>query len=209
MNAVSSRMPGLDRAPSPAPHFDSFADTAHTTLFDQIGHSIGGDAADKLIADFGGRRLYIPIAPTAGGTITRSIGLLAALAMARAFGGDRLLIPVTSAHTRRRVRIVAMRAEHVSISRIAQELRCTERYVYKVLALNRAPENHSRDYAPLLKGRNRASGSPETSSISRDCSPSLEGRGRGLGSSGPSNVTAPTSATIAERLKRGHINQRS
>ena len=110
------------------------------TLYDQIGHSIGDDAADKLIADFGGRRLYIPLAPAPGGSITRSIGLPAALAMARAFGGDRLLIPVTSAHTRRRVRIVAMRADHVSISRIAQELRCTERYVYKVLASTRAPE---------------------------------------------------------------------
>ena len=185
MNASPSRMPTLDRAPSPAPRFNSFADTAHTTLYDQIGHSIGGDAADKLIADLGGRRLYIPIAPTSGSTITRSIGLLAALAMARAFGGDRLLIPVTSDHYRRRVRIVAMRAEHVSISRIAQELRCTERYVYKVLALNRAP------------------GIP-----TRDCLPSLEGRGRGSASSGPSNVPATTSAPIAERLKRGHINQR-
>jgi len=185
MNASPSRMPALDRAPLPAPRFNSFADTAHTTLYDQIGHSIGGDAADKLIADLGGRRLYIPIAPTSGSTIARSIGLLAALAMARAFGGDRLLIPVTSDHYRRRVRIVAMRAEHVSISRIAQELRCTERYVYKVLALNRAP------------------GIP-----TRDCLPSLEGRGRGSASSGPSNVPATTSAPIAERLKRGHINQR-
>jgi hypothetical protein len=179
MNAVSGRMSALDRDPSPAPRFDSFADTVHATLYDQIGHSIGGDAADKLIADLGGRRLYIPIAPTSGSTIARSIGLLAALAMARAFGGDRLLIPVTSDHYRRRVRIVAMRAEHVSISRIAQELRCTERYVYKVLALNRAPESPPRDCVPPLKGRSRALGS------------------------------STTSAPIAERLKRGHINQRS
>jgi Homeodomain-like domain len=179
MNPSFSRMPELDRAPSPSPRFNSFADSAHTTLYDQIGHSIGGDAADKLIADLGGRRLYIPIAPTSCSTIARSIGLLAALAMARAFGGDRLLIPVTSDHLRRRARIVAMRAERLSISRIAQELRCTERYVYKVLALNRTPEIPS-----------------------RDCSRSLKERGRGVGSS-------TTSAPIAERLKRGHINQRS
>ncbi len=172
-------MPALDRAPSPAPRFNSFADAAHTTLYNQIGLSIGGDAADKLIADLGGRRLYIPITPTSGSTIARSIGLLAALAMARAFGGDRLLIPVTSDHLRRRARIVAMRAERISISHIARELRCTERYVYKVLALSRVPENPP-----------------------RGCSPSLEGRGRGAGSS-------TTSAPIAERLKRGHINQRS
>jgi hypothetical protein len=59
-----------------------------------------------------------------------------------------------------------MRADNVSISHIAQELRCTERYVYKVLALCRAPE-------PLASS------------------------------------ATPTSAPIAERLKRGHINQRS
>jgi len=167
MNSLPSRMPALNRAPLPAPRFNPFAAVARTSLYDQIGHSIGDDAADKLIADFGGRRLYIPVAPAPGDLVTRSIGLLAAMAMARMFGGDRLLIPATSDHARRRVRIVAMRAEHVSISRIAHELRCTERYVYKVLAFNRAPETPAAESA------------------------------------------APTSAPIAERLKRGPINRRS
>ena len=158
MNASTSRMSALSRLPRPAPHFNPFAEPERTKLYDQIVHSIGADAADKLIADFGGRRLYIPIAPAPGDLLARSIGLLPALAMARVFGSDRLLIPVTTDHARRRFRIVAMRAENVSISRIARQLRCTERYVYKVLALQRAPET-----PPY------------------DCPPSLEGRGRGLG----------------------------
>jgi hypothetical protein len=58
-----------------------------------------------------------------------------------------------------------MRADHVSISHIAQELRCTERYVYKVLALSRAPEP-------------------------------------------PAVEIPPTSAPLAERFKRGHLNHR-
>ncbi|MGH7925660.1 MAG: helix-turn-helix domain-containing protein [Candidatus Binatus sp.] len=140
MNAVSSRMPVLDRAPSLVPQFNPFVDAARPSLYDQIVRSIGAAAADRLIADFGGRRLYIPLAPAPQDLIARSIGLLAALAMARTFGSERLLIPVTSDHNRRRVRIVAMRAAHVSIARIARELRCTERYVYKVLALCRAFE---------------------------------------------------------------------
>ena len=138
MNAASHRMPALARAPLPAPRFNPFVVAMRHTLYDQIGDSIGGDAADKLIADFGGRRLYIPRAPARGDLITRSIGLLAALTMARVFGGDRILIPATCSHARRRARIVMLREEHVSISRIARELRCTERYVYKVLALCRA-----------------------------------------------------------------------
>jgi Mor family transcriptional regulator len=166
MNAASNRMPALARAPSSAPRFNPFAAVSRYTLYDQIGDSIGGDAADKLIADFGGRRFYVPRAPAPGDPIARSIGMPAALAMAREFGGDRILVPVTSSHLRRRVRIFTMRADHVSISRIAHELHCTERYVYKVLALYRAPER-------------------QPASISQ------------------------TSAPIAERLKRGHINQRS
>lgn len=166
MNAVPSRRPALDRAASTAPRFNPFAVVMRPTLYDQIGDSIGGDAADKLVADFGGRRFYVPRAPAPGDPITRSIGLRAALAMARRFGGDRIFVPVTSSHRRRRARIVTMRAENVSISHIARELRCTERYVYKVLALTRTPE--------------------------------------------PAAVNSPpTSAPLAERLKRGHINQRS
>jgi len=162
MNAVADRVPALARTPLVPPRFNPLAVAARTTVYDQIAHSIGGDAADKLIADFGGRRLYIPLAPGPGDLITRSIGLISALAMARVFGSDRLLIPVTSTHLRRRARIVAMRADHVSISRIALKLGCTERYVYKVLALCRVLE--------------------------------------------PSAAGVTTSAPIAERLKRGPIN---
>ncbi len=117
---------------------DPFADPAPSSLFDQIGRSIGDDLADKLIADFGGRRLYVPIAPAPGDRITSSIGLSAAIAMARTFGGDRLMIPHSSYHARRRAQIIAMRANNASISRIAHQVRCTERYVYKVLALERS-----------------------------------------------------------------------
>jgi hypothetical protein len=141
MNLLPSRTSALSHAATTPPRFNPFAYATRTTLYDQISHSIGGDAADKLIADFGGRRLYIPIAPGPGDLLTRSIGLLPALAMARVFGSDRILVPVTSTHLRRRVRIAAMRANHVSISRIAAELRCTERYVYKVLASIRDSEN--------------------------------------------------------------------
>lgn len=93
MNAVADRIPALACTPLVPPRLHPFAVAARTTVYDQIAHSIGGDAADKLIADFGGRRLYIPLAPGPGDLITRSIGLISALAMARVFGSDRLLIP--------------------------------------------------------------------------------------------------------------------
>jgi hypothetical protein len=193
MNAASSRMPALARAPMPSsPRFNPFAAAMRPNLYDLIGNSVGADAADKLIADFGGRRLYISRTPGPRDLITRSSGLASALAMARVFGGDRLLIPATNTFARRRFRIFQMRADHVSISRIAHELRCTERYVYKVLAVCRAPE----------------------ASLSSDCSASLDGMGTIEGTirarqRSAALILKKTSAPIAERLKRGHINQRS
>jgi len=136
MNALFNLRSVPSRA-NPSIPIDPFADPAPPSLYNQIVRSIGDNAADKLIADFGGRRLYILMAPGPDDQVTKSIGLVAALAMARVFGGDRLVIPLGSDQERRRARIIAMRADHLSIPLIARQLRCTERYVYKVLALER------------------------------------------------------------------------
>jgi hypothetical protein len=136
MNALPNLRSVPHRA-NPSIQIDPFADAAPPSLYNQIVRSIGDHAADKLIADFGGRRLYILMAPGPDDQVTKSIGLVAALAMARSFGGDRLMIPLGSDQERRRARIISMRADHLSIPRIARQLRCTERYVYKVLALER------------------------------------------------------------------------
>lgn len=180
MNAVPNLGPTIGRTHSMRP-IDTFADAARSSLFNQIGRSIGDDAANKLIADFGGRRLYIPMAPTPGDRVTSSIGLVAALAMARVFGGDRLFIPVTSDHARRRARILAMRADHVSIARIASQLRCTERHVYKVLALERGPR--------------QAAGEGSAPHVS------------GIGNPRPRRIASPP-ALAAEHFKRGIITGR-
>jgi len=135
---MSSGLTRIVTAPSVSIARDEIADiSSRRSLFQQVGQSIGEEAADKLVADFGGRRLYIPMTPAAGDVVTGSIGLEAALAMSRVFGGDRLLIPSSNNNRRRRAEILALRRNGTSISRIARELRCTERYVYKVLAAER------------------------------------------------------------------------
>ena len=137
MNAVPSRMSALERSPALPFVINDHADDVPTSLYGQVVKLIGGVAADKLIANFGGRRLYIPLKPAPRDQIPRSIGMRAALAMAREFGSERILVPATCDQARRRARIVKMRANQISISHIARELRCTERYVYKVLASRR------------------------------------------------------------------------
>lgn len=145
LNSVPARQASIL---SSALALDPFAADAPGSLFAQIERSIGDDAANKLIADFGGRRLYIPVAPAPGDRVTSSIGLVAALAMARTFGGDRLLVPVTSDHARRRAKIFAMRVQNISIARIARQLRCSERHVYKVLAESRGNRSDASTPAP-------------------------------------------------------------
>jgi hypothetical protein len=154
-------MPMTNRARQLA-HIDPYADDVPESLYDQIEREIG-DLAGKLVADFGGQRLYIPIAPAPGDRVTSSIGLDAALAMARTFGGDRLVVPVTNDHARRRTRILAMRKNKVSIRRIAHQLRCSERYIYKVLA----DELHPR------KPARASTASPQPPRVGRPRNPSI------------------------------------
>jgi len=116
--------------------FEECASDPRGSLYGQVAQLIGWAAADKLIEHFGGRRLYIPRTPSRRNQLRRSIGARLALAMAREFGSERIMIPATCDRARRRARIFAMRANGISVSRIARELRCTERYVYKVLAAN-------------------------------------------------------------------------
>lgn len=124
-----------------------------SSVYAQVARVIGSPAADKLIARFGGRRLYIPMVAAPGDLLPRSIGMRAAMAMARAFGRERILIPATCDQARRRARIFAMRANQISVSRIARELGCTERYVYKVLAMNRTSATSAKIAERLKRGR--------------------------------------------------------
>src|SRR5882724_11193351 len=81
---MSSGFTRIVAAPAVSIARDEIADNcSRRSLFQQVGQSIGEKAADKLVADFGGRRLYIPMTPAAGDVVTGSIGLDAALAMSR------------------------------------------------------------------------------------------------------------------------------
>src|SRR5579885_1145231 len=100
----------------------------------EIAALIGSEAAEKLVADFAGTRLYVPQAPEPDDSLAQSIGLPAAQRLARIYGGDRMDVPNPVS---RRTRIVAMRAAGYTIEAIARTLHCTSRRVYQVLAESR------------------------------------------------------------------------
>jgi Mor family transcriptional regulator len=105
-----------------------------TSTLDSIAEAIGTSAAAKVVAEFGGRRLYVPRRAHPEDALARLIGARAAAELARVFGGDRIMIPADFERAHRRERIVEARRRGLTISSIAREIRCTERYVYKVLA---------------------------------------------------------------------------
>jgi hypothetical protein len=103
---------------------------------DNIARVIGAGATARLISTFGGGRVYIAKNPGPGDAVARVIGGEAAERLGAIFGGERIWFPNASGHLTRR-RIASLRRRGSSISRIARELKLSERYVYKVLALLR------------------------------------------------------------------------
>jgi len=100
---------------------------------ENIARVIGAGATARLIATFGGGRMYIAQHPGRADAIARVIGEEAAEVLGSIFGGERIWLPNDAGHQTRR-RISLLRRRGSSVSRIARELRLSERYVYKVLA---------------------------------------------------------------------------
>jgi len=100
---------------------------------ENIARVIGAGATARLISTFGGGRVYIAKNPGPSDAVARVIGDEAAGILGAIFGGERIWLPNDAGHVTRR-RISLMRRRGSSISRIARELRLSERYVYKVLA---------------------------------------------------------------------------
>ena len=100
-------------------------------MFEVIIGIIGEEAARKLIASFGGTRLYVPHSPGADDALARAVGAGAALKLAEMFGGERVELPKPPP---RRTQILTMRAAGRSVEEIARTLGCTRRRVFQVLA---------------------------------------------------------------------------
>ncbi|HEY2525921.1 MAG TPA: Mor transcription activator family protein [Candidatus Binataceae bacterium] len=100
-------------------------------MFGVIVEIIGEEAAAKLIASFGGTRLYVPHSPGADDALARAVGTHAAMKLAQMFGGERVELPKPPP---RRTQILALRASGRSVEEIARSLNCTRRRVFQVLA---------------------------------------------------------------------------
>jgi DNA-binding NarL/FixJ family response regulator len=95
-------------------------------MFGVIVEIIGEEAAAKLLASFGGTRLYVPHSPGADDALAHAVGTRAAMKLAQMFGGERVELPKPPP---RRTQILALRAAGRSVEEIAPSLNCTRRRV--------------------------------------------------------------------------------
>jgi Mor transcription activator family len=126
---------GMQRAPDQAPPGSRVRRRLdpNAPAVENIARVIGAGATARLISTFGGGRVYIAKRPGPTDALARVIGDEAANLLGDIFGGERIWFPNDAGHQTRR-RISLMRGRGSSVSRIARELRLSERYVYKVLA---------------------------------------------------------------------------
>ena len=80
---------------------------------------IGEEAAAKLIARFGGTRLYVPHTPCPDDALALAVGTGAAMKLAQMFGGERVELPKPPP---RRMQILALRAAGRSVEEIRAHL---------------------------------------------------------------------------------------
>lgn len=93
---------------------------------------IGREAVEKIMANYGGTRLYVPKSVAASHPLAELIGIDAAQALAASYGGEvHLDIPKGDAIRRseRDERIACEREAGESVSSLARRYRLTERQI--------------------------------------------------------------------------------
>ncbi len=100
-------------------------------LLEEFAELIGAAAAMALIEAYPGARLYVPRKPGEHSRIAQVIGMAATLRLAAMYGGETLQLPRPPDLA---ARIIALRQQGLTAGMIAQQLHCTRRRVFQVLA---------------------------------------------------------------------------
>jgi len=98
-------------------------------ILGQIAEVVGEETALKLAAEFGGRRLYVPVRPRPGDALAQALGMDGAQKVARILAGH-VEIPVCRNWQLRRQLLELIKTDLPS-AEIAKRLRCHERTVWR------------------------------------------------------------------------------
>ena len=92
---------------------------------------IGEEAAIRLCQEYGGLRIYITKRPESS-KLVPTIGGVAAESLCAAFGGEEIMLPSLIRRPHIKEKIIVMLEAGASLSMVARECNCTQRYVHYV-----------------------------------------------------------------------------
>jgi hypothetical protein len=115
--------------------------------FDNLVLVLGLDATEKLVAAYGGIRIYVPVRATPEGAFAILIGHAAAEALSRHYGGERFDMPLAKRGKRvLRGEICRLWRNGMHVTAIARALGCTRRYVFRILAETSEAGRHQAEH---------------------------------------------------------------
>lgn len=107
--------------------------TARKSLLHVLVEVIGQESAEKMIAQFGGARIWVPVQSTPDTKLTQVLGDCAASALCATFGGDYLQVPNTLNGDSVYWRIAELHRQGCKINDIALAVGRSRRTVFRLL----------------------------------------------------------------------------
>lgn len=106
----------------------------------ELAEVIGLDATLALIEHYGGTRLYVPEHIGADHPLARAIGMQAAHTLVEHYARDSIDVPRAWRAARAVLyrQIVAAYTDGATAASLARRHRCTERWIYEIVARHRA-----------------------------------------------------------------------
>jgi hypothetical protein len=93
---------------------------------------LGPEKSAALIRIYGGRKLYIPAKPAKNHSIAETVGFLGMAALCREFGGFKICIANARSQNSKKAQIMELIDQGLSLSKIAELMEVTMRYVSMV-----------------------------------------------------------------------------
>ena len=107
--------------------------TGRKSLLHTLVKVIGCESAEKMIAEFGGARIWVPVHNTPDTKLTQVLGNSAAAALCAHFGGDYLQVPNTKTGDDVYWRIAELHRQGCKINEIALAVGRSRRTVFRLL----------------------------------------------------------------------------
>jgi hypothetical protein len=107
--------------------------TVKKSLLRTLVELVGCESAEKMIAEFGGARIWVPVRSTPEAKLTQVLGDRAACALCSIFGGDYMQVPNTMTGGNVYLRIAELHRQGCKINDIALAVGRSRRTVFRLL----------------------------------------------------------------------------